>query len=240
MRLMVAVAFLAALQVQAAQLRGRLFDSTSGVLPGVTIEATPSGGGKTVVAVSGGDGTYAIDVSPGTYDVAFRLINFATTVKRGVVVEKTQTLDATLYLSTSAEVVVTGKQTFRNLNDMSEPVNDLIGIADAATVGVVTAKEIDSRPFSRPGEIMETVPGVVISQHSGEGKANQYYLRGFNLDHGTDIAITVAGVPLNLPTHAHGQGYADANFVIPELISGVQYKKVPIQPTKATSRARGR
>ncbi|HEX7191968.1 MAG TPA: carboxypeptidase regulatory-like domain-containing protein, partial [Thermoanaerobaculia bacterium] len=158
--------------MHAAQLRGRLFDSTTAVLPGVTIEATPGGGGKTAVAVSGSDGTYAIDVAPGTYDVAFRLINFATTVKRGVVVENTKTLDATLYLATSAEVVVTAKQTFRNLADMNEPANDLIGIADAATVGVVTAEEIDRRPFARAGEIMETVPGVVISQHSGEGKAN--------------------------------------------------------------------
>src|SRR5262249_5287668 len=69
--------------------------------------------------------------------------------------------------------------------------------------------------------------GLVISQHSGEGKANQYYLRGFNLDHGTDFATTVAGVPVNLPSHAHGQGYSDLNFVIPELVSGVQYQKGP-------------
>jgi hypothetical protein len=227
MRLPIALAlFAAALHAQAAQLRGHVYDSTSAVLPGVTVEATPSGGGKAIVGVTRVDGTYAIDVLNGSYDVAFKLINFATTLKRGVVVENAKTLDAILYLSASAEVVVTGKQTFRNLTDMNEATN-LIGIADAATVGVVTAEEIDRRPFARAGEVMETVPGVVISQHSGEGKANQYYLRGFNLDHGTDIAITVAGVPLNMPTHAHGQGYADANFVIPELISGVQYKKGP-------------
>ncbi|HEY6137678.1 MAG TPA: TonB-dependent receptor [Thermoanaerobaculia bacterium] len=124
-------------------------------------------------------------------------------------------------------IVVTAKQTFRNLADLDEPVNDLIGIADAAAEGVVTAKEIERRPFQRAGEILETVPGVIVSQHSGEGKANQYYLRGFNLDHGTDIAVTAAGVPVNMPTHAHGQGYADANFLIPELIGGVQYKKGP-------------
>lgn len=227
MRLTVLLLLLAAVPSEGAQLRGRVFDSTSAVLPAVTIEATPAAGGKAAVSVSGADGTYAIELAPGTYDVAFRLINFATTVTRGVVVETAKTLDATLYLAANAEVVVTGKQTFRNIADMTEPVNDLIGIADAATVGVVTAQEIDRRPFARAGEILETVPGVVISQHSGEGKANQYYLRGFNLDHGTDIAITVAGVPINMPTHAHGQGYADANFVIPELISGVQYQKGP-------------
>jgi hypothetical protein len=210
-------------------LRGRVLDSTKAALPGVTVEVAPVGGGKTIVAVTGTDGTYSIDVAPGTYDISFHLISFATTVKRGVEVPPSPpaTVDATLYLSASAEVVVTAKQTFRNLADMNDPVNDLIGVADAATVGIITAQEIDRRPFSRAGEIMETVPGVVVSQHSGEGKANQYYLRGFNLDHGTDIAITVAGAPVNMPTHAHGQGYADANFLIPELIGAVQYKKGP-------------
>ncbi|HEX8411866.1 MAG TPA: TonB-dependent receptor [Thermoanaerobaculia bacterium] len=96
-----------------------------------------------------------------------------------------------------------------------------------ATEGVVTQKEIARRPLKRAGDVLETVPGVIVSQHSGEGKANQYYLRGFNLDHGTDIAIDVAGVPVNMPTHAHGQGYADANFIIPELISSVRYRKGP-------------
>ena len=66
---------------------------------------------------------------------------------------------------------------------------------------------------------------MVVSQHSGEGKANQYYLRGFNIDHGTDLALSVAGMPVNLPTHGHGQGYADMNFLIPELVSGIQYRK---------------
>ena len=71
------------------------------------------------------------------------------------------------------------------------------------------------------------MPGMVISQHSGEGKANQYYLRGFNLDHGFDFAQTIAGIPVNMPTHAHAQGYADSNFLIPELVSGVQFRKGP-------------
>jgi len=186
----------------------------------VTIEA-----GK-AATTSGKDGIYSLSLRPGTYDVAFRMINFATTIKR-VVANEDKRVDVTLFLASSADVVVTARQTFRNLADLSEPVNDLIGIADSASVGVITSKQIEQRPFSRPGEILESVPGVLISQHSGEGKANQYYLRGFNLDHGTDIAISVAGVPVNMPTHAHGQGYADTSFLIPELISGVQYKKGP-------------
>ena len=79
----------------------------------------------------------------------------------------------------------------------------------------------------RQGEVLETVPGVIITQHSGEGKANQYFLRGFNLDHGSDFAMTVAGTPVNMPTHAHSQGYSDLNFLIPELVAGVQFSKGP-------------
>ena len=71
------------------------------------------------------------------------------------------------------------------------------------------------RPLLRPGEVVENIPGVIVTQHSGSGKANQYFLRGFNLDHGTDLALSVDGVPVNMPSHAHGQGYADLNFVIP-------------------------
>ena len=212
-------------RLAAAQtLTGRVLDSTNAALPGVTVEV--SGHAPTV---TGNDGTYALALPPGTYDVSFQLLNFATSMRRGVVVraDAPARADAMLYLASSADVVVTAKQTFRNIADLDEPVNDLIGIADAASVGVVTAKEIERRPFQRAGEILETVPGFIVSQHSGEGKANQYYLRGFNLDHGTDVAVTVAGAPVNMPTHAHGQGYADANFLIPELISGVQYKKGP-------------
>jgi outer membrane receptor protein involved in Fe transport len=219
--------FSAAVFAQPSSLTGRVVDSTDALLPGVTVEAVT--GGRTEVAVTGLDGTYAIALPPGTYDVTFRLLNFATSVRRGVVVpaDTAARADVMLYLSSSADVIVTAKQTYRNLADLDEPVNGLIGIADSATEGVVTAREIERRPFQRAGEVLETVPGVIVSQHSGEGKANQYYLRGFNLDHGTDIAITVAGVPVNMPTHGHGQGYADANFLIPELVSAVQYKKGP-------------
>ena len=107
------------------------------------------------------------------------------------------------------------------------PAENLVGIAQSASQGAITARQLDARPIMRAGEVLETVPGVVISQHSGEGKANQYYLRGFNLDHGTDFATTVAGMPVNMPTHGHGHGYSDLNFLIPELVSGVQFSKGP-------------
>jgi outer membrane receptor protein involved in Fe transport len=102
-----------------------------------------------------------------------------------------------------------------------------VGTSDAASEGVVTSKRVETRPALRPGEVLEYVPGVIITQHSGDGKANQYFLRGFNLDHGTDFAVSVAGMPVNMPTHGHGQGYADLNFMIPELVSRIDYRKGP-------------
>jgi hypothetical protein len=107
------------------------------------------------------------------------------------------------------------------------PRDAAIGTADSASEGAVERESYQSRPKLRPGDIVEAVPGVVATQHSGDGKANQYFLRGFNLDHGTDFAVTVDGMPVNMPTHGHGQGYADLNFLMPELVSGVRYRKGP-------------
>ncbi len=102
-----------------------------------------------------------------------------------------------------------------------------LGSSDAASAGTITPQLIEARPLLRPGTLLELIPGMVVTQHSGAGKANQYFLRGFNLDHGTDFATWVAGMPVNLRTHAHGQGYTDLNFIIPELISRVEYWKGP-------------
>ena len=98
---------------------------------------------------------------------------------------------------------------------------------DAASAGDITREELASQPLLRPGALLESVPGLIVTQHSGEGKANQYFLRAFNLDHGTDLATEVDNMPINLPTHAHGQGYTDLNFLIPELVSDLHYKKGP-------------
>lgn len=97
----------------------------------------------------------------------------------------------------------------------------------AASAFRISGAAVNAVPFSRPGEALEVVPGLIVTQHSGEGKANQYFLRGFNLDHGTDLAISVDGMPVNMPTHGHGQGYADINFLIPELIQSVNVRKGP-------------
>jgi len=112
------------------------------------------------------------------------------------------------------EVVVTST---RQVTQQREP--------DAASAGTVTLDALENRPLMRPTEVLEAVPGLLVTQHSGDGKANQYFLRGFNLDHGTDFATSVDGVPVNMPTHAHGQGYSDLNFLIPELIERIDYRK---------------
>jgi hypothetical protein len=179
--------------------------------------------------VTDAHGAYRFDrVTPGRYQATFALINFAA-ARREINVPATGAahVDATLYLALNADVTVTGKRTFANLADVENPAENLVGIAQSASQGAITAKQLDERPLMRDGEVLETVPGVIVTQHSGEGKANQYFLRGFNLDHGTDFATTVAGMPVNMPTHAHGQGYSDLNFMIPELVTGVQFSKGP-------------
>ena len=102
---------------------------------------------------------------------------------------------------------------------------NLLGDAVSASEGVVGQAELKLRPILRTGEVLELVPGMVVTQHSGTGKANQYFLRGFNLDHGTDFATHVDGMPVNMRTHGHGQGYTDLNFVIPETLAQLAYKK---------------
>ena len=127
----------------------------------------------------------------------------------------------------AATVEVTDRAGLTHRSDLDAPVNNLLGIADTASEGIVTPEKLSERAYMRVGEALETVPGLLISQHSGEGKANQYYLRGFDLDHGTDMSTSVAGLPVNLPTNAHGQGYSDLSFMVPELIANIQYEKGP-------------
>ncbi|MDI3294541.1 TonB-dependent receptor [Janthinobacterium tructae] len=105
--------------------------------------------------------------------------------------------------------------------------DNAVGTSDAASQGVITNELIVNRPALRTGELLEFVPGLIVTQHSGDGKANQYFLRGFNLDHGTDFATYVDGMPVNMRTHAHGQGYSDLNFLIPELVQRIDYRKGP-------------
>ena len=208
---------------------GTISDETGGRLPGASVTLTPAGSNAFRETVADESGAYRFEnVPPGPAELIFRLINFST-VRREIVVAAGQTVtaDASMLVAASADIVITAPRTFRNLAEIENPAENLVGIAAAGSEGAITAKQLAVRPVNRATEVLETVPGLIISQHSGEGKANQYYLRGFNLDHGFDFAQTIAGVPVNMPTHAHAQGYADSNFLIPELVSGVQFRKGP-------------
>lgn len=104
---------------------------------------------------------------------------------------------------------------------------DLLGRAATASQGTITAKEVALRPIYRPGQLFESIPGLVVTIHSGEGKAQQYLIRGYNLDHGTDFASFVDDMPVNRPSNTHGQGYSDLNFLIPQIVSAIDYTKGP-------------
>ncbi|KMT63827.1 TonB-dependent receptor [Catenovulum maritimum] len=134
-------------------------------------------------------------------------------------------LFSTFFLSSGVIAHETNnKQDTETINIRGYQVNS-IGQSLSASQGYVNHKEIGTRPLLRTGEILEFVPGMVVTQHSGSGKANQYFLRGFNLDHGTDFSTSIDGMPVNMRTHGHGQGYTDLNFIIPELIASIQYRK---------------
>ena len=117
-------------------------------------------------------------------------------------------------------LVVTGK------------AENLLGEALAASKGQSDREELLDRPYLRRGELLEVVPGLIVTQHAGGGKANQYFVRGYNLDHGTDFGIFVDGMPANYRAHGHGQGYADMNFLVPEFVERLDYQKGPYDVTQ--------
>ena len=213
---------------QTSRLSGTVVDETGAALPGVDVQVRDaSGTARSTVTDSAGRFDMR-GVPAGAASATFSMPNFATSRREvNVSASGESRVEVTLHYVLSADVTVTGRRSFVNLADADDPAENLVGIAASASQGAVTGRQLDARPLSRAGEVLETVPGLIVSQHSGEGKANQYYLRGFNLDHGTDFATTVAGIPANMPTHAHGHGYTDVNFLIPELVSGVQYSKGP-------------
>ena len=144
----------------------------------------------------------------------FRLSPAMLAVLAAPAIAQSQSVDP-LEARALAPVTVTGSR------------NSQLGAAESANSGVVTQKQLEARTVYRPGEVLEATPGLIVSQHSGEGKANQFYLRGFNLDHGTDLRTTIDGMLVNQRSHAHGQGWTDLNFLIPELTTRLEYRKGP-------------
>jgi TonB dependent receptor/Carboxypeptidase regulatory-like domain/TonB-dependent Receptor Plug Domain len=202
-----------------SQLSGTVVDTSGAVIAGATVRVRSADGTVQRTTQSDRNGSFIISGLPaGNYRLVVSSPGFE--IKEMPVTIGTTGAPAPLQVSLAVNAVST------TINVQGRE-DDLIGIADSATQGTVGAKEIQDRPILRSGEILETIPGVIITQHAGGGKANQYFLRGFNLDHGTDFAIFIDDVPLNLPSHAHGEGYADMNTVIPEFVKRVNYEKGP-------------
>ena len=201
------------------QLSGTVVDVSGAAIAGATVQVQNANGTVQTTTQADTNGSFIISGTPaGDYLLVVSSPGFET--KEIPVAIKTAEAPPPLRIalavgSVSTSINVQGRE------------DDLVGIADSATQGTVGAKEIQDRPILRSGEILETVPGLIITQHAGGGKANQYFLRGFNLDHGTDFAVFLDDMPLNLPSHAHGEGYADMNTVIPEFVQRVNFEKGP-------------
>ncbi len=201
------------------QLSGTVVDPSGGVIAGATVQVRSANGTVQKTIQSDTNGSFIISgLSAGDYRLVVSDPGFET--KEMPVTIGTTEAPAPLRISlavsaVSSTITVNGRE------------DDLVGIAVSATQGTVGATEIQDRPILRSGEVLETVPGLIITQHAGGGKANQYFLRGFNLDHGTDFAVSLDGMMLNLPSHAHGEGYSDMNTVIGEFVQRVNFQKGP-------------
>jgi hypothetical protein len=201
------------------QLSGTVVDTSGAVIAGATVQVRSANGTVQKTVHSDTNGSFIIsELSAGNYQLVVSDPSFET--KEMPVTIGTTEAPAPLRISLAVGAVSTTVE-------VQGRADDLVGIAASATQGTVGAAEIQDRPILRSGEVLEAVPGVIITQHAGGGKANQYFVRGFNLDHGTDIAIFIDDMPLNLPSHAHGEGYSDMNTVIPEFVQRVNYEKGP-------------
>jgi len=201
------------------RLSGTVVDASGAVLAGATVQIQSANGTALRTTQSNRNGSFILSgLAAGNYRLVVSNPGFET--KEIHVTIGTSGASAPLLISLTVGAVST------TINVQGRE-DDLIGIADSSTQGTVGATEIQDRPILRSGEVLETVPGLIVTQHAGGGKANQYYLRGFNLDHGTDFAIFIDDMPLNLPSHAHGEGYSDMNIVIPEFVKRVNFEKGP-------------
>src|SRR5208283_4998164 len=201
------------------QLSGTVVDTSGAVIAGATVQLRSANGTVQRTAKSGMNGSFIISgLAAGNYRLVVSNPGFATKEVLVTIGPTGAPVPLRIPLvvgSVSTTIHVQGRE------------DELVGIAESGTQGTVGATEIQDRPILRSGEVLETVPGLIITQHAGGGKANQYFLRGFNLDHGTDIAIFLDDMPLNLPSHAHGEGYSDMNTVIPEFVKRVDFEKGP-------------
>src|SRR5579872_3328162 len=201
------------------ELSAIVIDTSGAVIAGAIVQMRSTNDAVKRTTQSGANGTFMISGLPaGDYRLVISAPGFET--KEVPVTLATSRAPPSLRIS----LAVASVNTTVNVQGRQD---SLLGIAESATQGTVGSTNIQDRPILRSGEILETIPGVIITQHAGGGKANQYFLRGFNLDHGTDFAILLGGMPLNLSSHAHGEGYSDMNTVIEEFVQRVNYEKGP-------------
>jgi hypothetical protein len=204
---------------QAPPLSGTIVDESGALIAGATVQVLGANGTAQTTTQSDKNGSFIMSgLPPGDYRLLVSNPGFET--KEISVTIGTAEAPAPLRISLTVGSAIT------TVNVQGRE-DDLVGVADSGTQGTVGAREIADRPILRSGEVLETVPGLIITQHAGGGKANQYFLRGFNLDHGTDFATFLDDMPLNLPSHAHGEGYSDMNTVIPEFVQRVNFEKGP-------------
>ena len=193
-----------------AALRGTVADSLSGQpLAGVSVGLVGQPGGTATDAL----GQFRLtNIAPGTYQVrlgalGYRLITKPVTLLAGEV----RGFAATLAPAALSLAEVTVNQP-RDLNQ---------------SLAAITHIDQTLRPINSAQDLLRLVPGLFIAQHAGGGKAEQIFLRGFDADHGTDFAVSVDGMPVNMVSQAHGQGYADFHFVIPETVEQLKVYKGP-------------
>ena len=202
-----------------SQLSGTVVDTSGAVIAGADVRILSANGTVQEATQSDRNGFFILSGLPaGNY----RLVVMNPGFETKEILANLGTTGAPSQLRIS--LVVGAVSTTVNVQGRED---NLIGVAESGSQGTVGANEIQDRPILRSGEVLETVPGLIITQHAGGGKANQYFLRGFNLDHGTDIAIFLDDMPLNLGSHAHGEGYSDMNTVIPEFVKRVDFEKGP-------------
>ena len=202
-----------------SQLSGTVVDASGAAIAGATVQVRSANGTVHKTTQSDTHGFFLVSgLSAGDYRVVVSCPDFAA--KEMPIAIGTAGAPAPLRISLAVSAVSTSV----NVQDRAD---NLVGIAESASQVTVGAKEIEDRPILRSGEVLETLPGMIVTQHAGGGKANQYYLRGYSLDHGTDFAIFLDGMPLNLGSHAHGEGYSDMNIVIPEFVQRVDAEKGP-------------
>lgn len=119
------------------------------------------------------------------------------------------------------------KQFTITLAEASISLSQIIISPEVNPLNQIVSVDLQNNPVKNTQEVLRKVPGLFIGQHAGGGKAEQIFLRGFDIDHGTDISLNVDGLPVNMVSHAHGQGYSDLHFLIPETVNNIEFGKGP-------------